>query len=79
MWWLFEKTNDTNNTITYRYSCESDLLDGVVCFDKTTEEAKILTPCASDINNDWCQSRTLEKMEILFEEKFPDRRRVVCG
>ena len=54
MWWLYEKTAETANQIIYRYSRESNDLDGEIIFDKVTEEWGLSRPSAKDHDNNWC-------------------------
>ena len=36
MWWLFAKETETPEYVTYRYSTESENLDGMIVHDKAT-------------------------------------------
>ena len=79
MWWLFVKAAETANQIIYRYSTESQDLDGEIVFDKITEEWGISRRSARDRDSNWCCMKAEEKFWRVVEEGFPERRKVVIG
>lgn len=79
MWWLYVKAGETADLIIYRYSTESDHLDGEIVYSKTTEEWKVTRPCARDMGSTWRIGKSEGKFLYVVEEGFPVRRRVVIG
>ena len=79
MWWLYVEVFESAEHIIYCYSTESEDLDGVIVYDKKTEEWKVTCPCKADQGNEWCVFKSEEKFRHVVEEGFPDRRRVVIG
>ena len=71
---------DDELTIRYFYSRESETLDGIIEFDKQTQNTRMIKPCGADEGSEWSANKAISKFfAFIVEESFPVRRRVVCG
>ena len=79
MIWWYEKVEETEELIIYRYARESKDLDGEIVYDKRSEEWKLTVRCTNDKESDWNASISEEKFRHVVKEGFPDRRTVAIG
>ena len=80
MWWLFAKETETPDYVTYRYSTESETLDGIITHDKSTRKSVVSSPSAKDRKTPWKADLTLTRfVRWVVIEGFPDRRLVNVG
>jgi len=83
MWWFFLKESETRNRITYRYSTDSDSLDGLIIYNRATDRSTVFAPCRKDRQDPWRRFRldlTLERFERwIVWPGFPERQTVIVG
>ena len=80
MWWVFVQKENSDNIAVYYYSRESEDLDGVIIYNKSTETVEVSIPCSEDKNNEWCQDKAVGKfISCVIDENYPAKRRVVIG
>ena len=80
MWWLFAKETETPEYVTYRYSTESENLDGMIVHDKATWKSVVSSPSAKDRKTPWKADLTLTRFNRwVVIEGYPDHRMVVVG
>jgi len=78
MRWLFERKSESTKRVIYRYSRDSDSLDGLVVYDKRMEEAFIYEPCREDLEGYPNRRETLSHfINYVVERSFPERKKVV--
>ena len=79
MWWYFEKANEDNDIVTYNYSRENRILDGLISIDKNTGMVSMVSPCSNDSENDFAINKAISKAFFLVKEGYPANRQVACG
>lgn len=78
MRWRYEYRTEDGNIVEYAYSCESDQMDGVISFDKSSGIARIVKPCVSD-KTERRKRRSLSHFYSVVSEGFPRTKSVCCG
>ena len=64
--------------VEYRYSRESEALDGVIVYSRKYRKAELKVPCGADGDSFKGQERAVGKfLEGVVDLGFPERRRVV--
>ena len=80
MWWLFAKETETPEYVTYRYSTESENLDGIITHNKSTWKSVVSSPSSKDRKTPWKADLTLTRFDRwVVTEGYPDRRVVIVG
>ncbi len=79
MLWYFELVSDSNELYLYKYSFESERLDGLIQYDKSTNEVKIIKPSEHDSEHLKAQQWTLEKFHTVIKKGLPQRVQIACG
>ena len=79
MWWQFQKIFEDERFVRYAYSRDCRELDGIMQYDRKEETVTVLQPCRGDEDSEKLQTMAAEKMFLLAEEGFPERRQVACG
>lgn len=80
MWWLFTKESETPENIVYRYSTESESLDGIITHNKSTDKSTVSSPSSKDRKSPWKTDLTLSRFtRWIVYENFPEYRMVVVG
>lgn len=80
MWWMFSKDYETADCVIYRYSTESDRLDGIIAHDKTQGKSVVSVPSGKDRKTPWKADLTLSRFDRwIVWERFPEYRMVVVG
>ena len=80
MWWLFAKESETPECIIYRYSTESEVLDGIITHDKATWKSVVSSPSSKDRKTPWKADLTLTRFtKWIVCRGYPDRELVVVG
>ena len=78
MRWLFERKAESTKRVIYRYSRDSNDLDGLVVYDKRMEEAFIYDPCVEDRYSYPNRKESLAHfINYVVERSFPERKKVV--
>ena len=80
MWWLCAKVSETSDTITYRYSTESEKLDGLITHSKAAGKSALSAPSSKDRKTPWKADLTMSRFDRWIVYKgFPEHRMVVVG
>ena len=77
-WWykLIEKREDG---YVYAYSCESDILDGIITYHASSNKVEMTKESATDEGSPRRLKRSIDHFYILVRENFPEIRHVCCG
>ncbi len=79
MRWKYKKLFVSERFVQYSYSRESDDLDGIIQYNRITEEIVVLIPCAGDKESSYSQKKAIEHFYQVISEGFPESRYVACG
>ncbi len=80
MRWKFRRAFINKRFVQYSYSRETDEMDGIIQYDRETEEIKILKPCENDKDSELSQSIAMEHFYWnVIQEGLPENRYVACG
>ena len=80
MRWKFVRVFINERFVQYRYSRETDDLDGIIQYDKKTEDIIIIKPCENDKGSELSQSIAKEHFYWnVIQEGLPESRYVACG
>lgn len=77
-WWykLIEKRDDV---YIYAYSCESDILDGIITYHIANNTAEITKESVTDEGKPRRLKRSVEHFYTLVRENLPEIRHICCG
>lgn len=79
MHWYFEKEIENDFEITYRYSTDNKVLDGLIRYEKNSKCIIMDSPCARDKGFLKGQEMAKEAFCYVVKEDFPQSRHVCCG
>lgn len=79
MRWKYKMVEKSNRLYIYAYSRETDMLDGMISFDREKHEALIIKPSNNDKNSKKAQDKAMEHFEAVINENFPIELYVCCG
>lgn len=79
MYWYYEMLEKTSTGYIYKYSTESDSLDGLIEYNEFDDESTVIRPSKKDEDSERRQIRALRSFAHVILEKFPTKRQVCCG
>lgn len=79
MHWWYKFIEKRGDDYVYAYSCESDVLDGVIVYSTARQKAAVEKESYTDKGIERRVNRSVQHFYILVRENFPEIRHVCCG